>query len=78
MKNRQNTNEKQQIDFILEAVNIGTWSINIDTRTACSSQLHSRILGYDKLQTEWSLEKFLNHIHPEDRSYMAEQIQNGI
>ena len=69
---------KEQLDFILDAAQIGIWRLNIKNNTAVRSLLHDRIFGYDELLPEWTYEIFLNHVLPEDREEVDKKFQEAV
>jgi len=58
----------QRINFSLEAADMGAWELDLVKHTAWRSLRHDQIFGYEELLPEWTYEKFLNHVLPEDRS----------
>jgi PAS domain S-box-containing protein len=62
-----------RLKFSMEAAHIGNWDLDINTKIANCSLRHDQIFGYDSLLPEWNFDKFLQHVHPEDR----ELVQNG-
>ncbi len=64
--------------YVLEAGGIGTWVVDIANRTAIRSLTHARIFGYPDLTVEWSYQRLLEQIIPEDRRRVEEAVQRGI
>ncbi|HET8828716.1 MAG TPA: ABC transporter substrate-binding protein [Pelobium sp.] len=56
---------KEQMELILNSSNIGLWEFDIKSKTPSFNQEFKKILGYGK-DIDFSLEDFLNKIHPED------------
>lgn len=59
---------KEHIDFILEASQLGVWSMDLRNGTAHRSPRHDQIFGYDQMLPDWTYEIFLEYILPEDRA----------
>jgi PAS domain S-box-containing protein len=59
---------ERKIRFALETAGMGGWDLNLQDHTVHRSALHDQIFGYSELLPEWKFEKFLEHVHPEDRS----------
>lgn len=59
---------KSQLNFALEKSHIGWWSMNFEDGSAFRTPEHARIFGYDAIDREWSFQKFLDHVVPEDRN----------
>ena len=57
-----------QLNFALQTSGIGAWDLNLTDHTANRTLIHEQIFGYEKLQAQWSYEKFLEHVLPEDRA----------
>ncbi len=58
---------QERLNFILENSHIGVWDWNLNDNTTARTLEHARIFGYETISQVWSLEKFLDHIIPEDR-----------
>jgi len=58
---------EERLNMALDVAQMGTWDLDVSTGTAWRSALHDKIFGYDSHQTEWSYERFLEHVVPEDR-----------
>ena len=57
-----------QLNFALQTSGIGAWDLNLTDHSASRTLIHEQIFGYEKLQAQWSYEKFLEHVLPEDRA----------
>ncbi len=62
----------------VEAAGIGDWELNLATRTTTRSLRHDQIFGYTELLPDWSYERFLEHVHPEDRARVDGLYQQSI
>ena len=62
----------------LDAAHIGHWNLNLVTHAASRSLQHDQIFGYSKLLADWTYEKFLSHVHPEDRARVDQLFQAGV
>jgi len=69
---------RSRMNFILENSHVGLWELNLDDYTAHSSPEHARILGYETMCSDWSLEKFLNHVIEDDRTRIETRIRSSI
>jgi PAS domain S-box-containing protein len=58
----------ERLQFALEASHTGAWDLDLVRHNAFRSLEHDRIFGYDTLLPEWSYERFLEHVIPEDRA----------
>lgn len=59
---------EQLLRLALESSCTGVWELDLESRNIHRSLEHERIFGYDRLLPEWTYERFLNHILPEDRT----------
>ena len=66
---------QERLDLALEVANLGEWEREVDSSLASSSLRHSRIFGYSSLQTDWSIDRFLQHVLPQHRVQVAEQLK---
>lgn len=69
---------EQRLNFALQASQTGAWSLNVQDRTTTRTPIHAQIFGYLNTETDWSLEKFFEHVLPEDRVNVQQCIQAGI
>jgi PAS domain S-box-containing protein len=67
-----------QLNFVLESNNIGAWILNLADHTAYHTLTHDNIFGYDTLLPDWTYEKFIEHVLPEDRKYVDESFNEAI
>ena len=58
--------------------NMGSWTFNLSGYFDYWSEELFRIYGFNPRQGAPSLERYLNAVHPEDREFMSELIQNMI
>lgn len=68
----------ERLRFALETCHIGAWDLNLADHTAYQSTEHTRIFGYQEMPKQWTLERFIEHVVPEDRSRVSEIIRQGI
>lgn len=57
---------EERLDFALEAGKIGIWELDFKADTIVRNIRHDQIFGYLKMNTEWSMKKFMSHLHPDD------------
>ena len=67
-----------RLNFVLERNRIGVWEMNLVNRTVYRTLTHARIFGYPTLVPGWTYEKFLEHILPEDREWVAGCVQAAL
>jgi signal transduction histidine kinase len=56
----------------------GTWGWNISTGKVVWSDEHFRIFGFDPETTEPSFQLFLETVHPEDRSFIEQGLEEAV
>jgi PAS domain S-box-containing protein len=57
----------QRLQFTLEVAHIGDWEIDLVSGVNHRSLRHDQCFGYNEPVSDWGVEKFLAHVHPEDR-----------
>ena len=69
-------NESQEmLQLALGAAHIGHWDLNLVTKKATRSLQHGQIFGYTEPLPEWGFKIFLEHVHPDDRSWVEQSFQ---
>lgn len=63
--------------FALESAHVAEWELEIATRKVSRSLLHDEIFGYDSFVPDWTVDKFLEHVHPHDRDSVHAAIQHA-
>ena len=69
---------EQLLQRTLDAACIGHWNLDIVKHTAIHSLRHDQIFGYEEPLADWSYEKFLTHVHPEDSERVDRLFQAGV
>jgi PAS domain S-box-containing protein len=69
---------REKLDFILKKSHVGVWDLNLQNYHVERSAEHAHIFGDDYEQSAWSLERFLNHVAPEDRARIQSLITSSI
>lgn len=57
---------------------IGGWEVDLTNHTASRTLEHARIFGYESLVPDWSFERFLEHVLPDDRPRVHRQFQQAV
>ena len=57
-----------RLRFVLDAARLGEWDLDLATLVARRSPRHDQIFGYDDLPPDWTYDRFLDHVLPEDRA----------
>lgn len=65
----------EQHEFTLDAARIGEWFLDLENDTAHRSLRHDQCFGYDEPVPDWGVEKFLRHVHPEDRTWVQKEFE---
>jgi PAS domain S-box-containing protein len=69
---------EERLRFTLEAAHIGDWDLDLATGVMQHSARHDRCFGYSELQAEWNFDKFIQHVHPEDRAEVGQSLHVAI
>ena len=85
---RDNTRRKQdamalqnsdaRLRFTLEAARIGDWELDLNTGVAQHSLIHDQCFGFTEPAAEWSYDKFIGFVHPQDRAEVAQAMQVAV
>ncbi|MDB5296399.1 MAG: Chemotaxis protein methyltransferase CheR [Phycisphaerales bacterium] len=66
---------EDRLRFTLDAVHIGHWELDLATgRSPSRSALHDAIFGYAEPVADWSVDRFLSHVHPDDRDAVGAEL----
>ena len=69
---------EERLHLALEAGEMGTWDLDLRTGEApVRSPQHDRIFGYEDPLDEWSFEKLLDHVHPDDRERVKQRFEEA-
>ncbi|GAB3549294.1 hypothetical protein GCM10027343_30780 [Noviherbaspirillum agri] len=67
-----------RLQFTLESAQIGDWDVDLVTGTAHQSDRHARCFGYATADPGWGFDKFLAHVHPDDRPLVKAKIDAAV
>ncbi|MBC7841590.1 MAG: PAS domain-containing protein [Gemmatimonadaceae bacterium] len=65
------------LDFALESADLGQWSFNLQDGSSRRTRRHDEIFGHDPLEM-WSYERFLSHVHPDERDAVDRAFQHAV
>lgn len=71
----QQETQRLQLEFSLSTTQQGFWNLNLETQKIERTLLHDQIFGYSSLLSEWTMERFVAHIHPDDRLRITEDLK---
>jgi diguanylate cyclase (GGDEF)-like protein/PAS domain S-box-containing protein len=66
------------LDFALQKIVTGAWTLNLLDHTAQRTLLHDRIFGYQTFLPNWTYEMFLAHVLPEERQEVDRKFHDAI
>lgn len=75
---RELRESKERLRLALEAGEFGDWALEIRSDRAKRSRRHDQIFGYDDLLSDWSFERFLDHVVEEDRAVVKASFENAV
>jgi len=69
-----------RLQFALDSARVGDWDLDLTNDTSHCSLRHDQCFGYNEPipETEWGFEKFIQHVHPEDRAYVERQFREAV
>ncbi len=69
---------KDLMEFVLDVAQVGIWSLDVKSKATTRSLRHDQIFGYEELLSEWTYERFLEHVLPEHREDVDRKFQKSI
>jgi PAS domain S-box-containing protein len=69
---------EERLRFTLEAAHIGDWILDLATGAMQHSARHDQCFGYADVQDDWSFDKFIQHVHPEDRAEVEQTLHVAV
>ncbi|HZW13053.1 MAG TPA: EAL domain-containing protein [Noviherbaspirillum sp.] len=67
-----------RLQFTLESAQIGDWDLDLATGKAHQSVRHARCFGYAVPDPDWGFEKFIAHVHPDDRPMIKAKVDAAV
>jgi PAS domain S-box-containing protein len=68
---------EQRLDLALHSGEVGAWDLDLRSGTAWHSLKHDQIFGYEHQQPMWTLDIFMSHVVPEDRSRVKQEFERA-
>jgi PAS domain S-box-containing protein len=69
---------EQRLRLVMDATKLGMWEYDATTGTILSAARHDEIFGYSAPQTEWSLQRFMDHFHELDRERVEANVRAAL
>lgn len=68
------------LEFAMKSGKIGDWDLDLVNDTSRRSLRHDQCFGYNAAipETDWGVEVFAKHLHPEDRACVVGSLQNAV
>jgi PAS domain S-box-containing protein len=70
--------ETSMLQLALEVSRTGAWYLNLDEDTSHRTPGHDQIFGYPEPLGDWSYERFLEHVLPEDRAFVDRKFRRSV
>lgn len=72
------TEHEERLSLALSAGDMGMWELDLRSKESpVRSSQHDRIFGYEEPLEEWGFERFLEHVHPDDREQVHQTFDNA-
>jgi len=71
-------NSEERLRFTLESAHIGDWNLDLSTGIMEHSARHDQCFGYSEPQADWSFDKFIQHVLPEDRAEVEQTLNVSV
>lgn len=68
----------ERLEFTLQAAEIGDWDLDLGNDTAYRSLRHDQCFGYTTLLPDWGFDSFIQHVHPDDRDFVARKFERSL
>ena len=68
----------ERLRFTLEAAHIGDWDLDLVTGVMQHSPRHDQCFGYGEPQAGWNFDKFIEHVHPDDRDEVQQTLHMAV
>ncbi len=65
---------EERLNLALEAAHMGTWDFDLTNGKVWHSRIHDQIFGYETPADDWTFEKFISHVLPEDRANLHAEL----
>lgn len=78
LTNRKLRESEQRLNMALLNSEAGVFDTNLITGRTLHSLRNAQIFGYSDNSEEWTVEKFMEHIHPEDTERIKQEYQNSL
>jgi PAS domain S-box-containing protein len=69
---------EERLRFTLDAAHIGDWELDLASGQMQHSLRHDRCFGYAELQAEWNFDRFIQHVHADDRAEVAQTLHTAL
>lgn len=69
---------EEQLAFVLEGGQLGFWDLNLETNEVKRNERWAEILGYKLDEIDFTVNQWLDFIHPDDRSRAYKSIQDHL
>ncbi len=71
---------KAALESTLESGQVGDWEWDLERDAFRRSLRHDQCFGYSRPipESEWSVNRFFQHVHPEDRTRVEEEVREAI
>ncbi len=69
---------EERLDAVLKGSDAGAWELDLENEVVWRTEMHDRIFGYESMLPDWSYDKFMEHVIPEDRERIDHGFQTAI
>lgn len=68
----------RRLELSIESAQVGEWQIDLSTGETWRSLRHDKCFGYTEPVSDWDLNIFIQHVHPDDQSRVSATIEEGM
>lgn len=76
--NRKLQESEQRLNMALQNSEAGVFDTDLKTGITVHSLRNAQIFGYSDNHWEWTVEKFMDHVHPKDRERIRQEYQASL
>ena len=69
---------QSRLRMALDAAQIGDWDLDLRTQVMRHSLRHDQCFGYTQPVPDWTVKRFIEHLHPDERAGVQGRLQDAI
>lgn len=78
LTNRKLEESEQRLNMAIQNSDVGVFDTDIISGKSIRSLRHAQIFGYDDFSEEWTIDRFMEHVHPDDREFVKQEYYKSL